>query len=42
MSTIYQATERAEGFKNWPLAHPPGGTNDDHPGNVTPIALNPP
>jgi len=31
----------AKGFKNWSLAHPPGCTNDDHPGNVTPIALNP-
>jgi hypothetical protein len=39
MSTIYQTADGAKGFKNWSLAHPPGGTNDDHPGNVTPIAL---
>jgi hypothetical protein len=39
MSTIYQTADRAKEFKNWSLAHPRGGTNDDYPGNVTPVAL---
>jgi hypothetical protein len=39
ISTIYQTADRANGFKNWSLAHPPGRTDDDDPGDVTPIAL---
>jgi hypothetical protein len=39
MLTISEAASRANGFKNWSIAHPPGSTYDDQPGGVTPIAI---
>jgi hypothetical protein len=31
MTTISRTAGRANGFKNWSVAHPPGSGDDDHP-----------
>jgi hypothetical protein len=34
-----QASGRANGFKNWSIAHSRGSNDDDHPGWGMPIAI---
>ena len=39
MLTIYQTIGRGNGgFKNWSIAHPSGGDDNDHLDELTPVA----